>query len=331
VAAQPVPHVTLSGRDACRSIQEPIWQGTSALHGLVQRRLSIFPGAVLGLISIERETWRHRRQPTSLPRDEKLNMVKLDLELLLTTPPKLHGEEGATTDAWRLDDAGILFLDSQVHGKMRTIETGAGVSTIVFALKRTRHTCIVPDERVVRRIRQYCRAAGLSLGTVDFVLERSEYALPLLHTADYDFALIDGRHGFPAPFIDWFYIADRLRPGGVVLLDDTWIWTCHVLASCLDVMPGWRRCAELPASAAFLKEYDGAQHADWVHQPFVYERSPAARFYPSSAFTRGHSAPAPIHAQPHSGDNIEMIGHVGKRTRQSRRRFAYPTPDHPAE
>jgi hypothetical protein len=221
-------------------------------------------------------------------------MTNLDLQLLLTTPPKFHGEDDARTDGWRLDDAGLLFLDAHLQQDMKTLETGAGVSTLVFALKRTRHTCVVPDERVVQRIRQYCHAAGLSLSTIDFVLERSEYALPALDAAGYDFALIDGRHGFPAPFIDWFYIADRLREGGIVLLDDTWIWTCHVLARCLDAMPGWRRFADLPTSAAFVKEYDGAQHADWVHQPFVYEQSPAARFYPSSGVQGRHSTRAAV-------------------------------------
>ena len=97
-----------------------------------------------------------------------------------------------------------------------------------------------------------------------------------------DLALIDGRHGCPAPFIGWFYIADRLHQGGIVLLDDTWIWTCQVLAGFLDATPGWRRCAEPPTSAAFVKKYDGAQHPDRNHQPFVYQQSPAARFYPCS-------------------------------------------------
>jgi hypothetical protein len=226
----------------------------------------------------------------------------MDLEVLLTTPPQFHGDDGATTDGWRLDDAALLFLDSQIHHDMRTIETGAGVSTIVFALKQARHTCVVSDRRVVRRIRRYCQAAGLSLASVDFVLDRSEYALPRLNTSGYDFALIDGRHGFPAPFIDWFYIADRLRQGGVVLLDDTWIWTCRVLANFLDGTPGWRRCADLPTSAAFLKESDGAQHAEWVHQPFVYKQSPAARFYPCSEVDSGLSTePGPC--TKHTGDD----------------------------
>jgi hypothetical protein len=204
----------------------------------------------------------------------------IDLEHLLSAPPQLHGPAGATTAGWRLDDAGLLFLESHIRSDMRTIETGAGVSTIVFALKRTNHTCVVPDGRVVRRIRQYCASIRLSLHTVHFVVDRSEYALPRLETSGYDFALIDGRHGFPAPFVDWFYLAGRLRQGGTVLVDDTWIWTCDVLVRFLDASPGWRRCGVLPNSAAFLKERDDAHQAEWVDQPFVYLRSPAAQFYP---------------------------------------------------
>lgn len=205
----------------------------------------------------------------------------VDLHVLLSAPPRFHGPVGNTTDGWRLDDPALLFLESNVLHQMRTIETGAGVSTIVFALKRSRHTCVVPDRRVVRRIRRYCASVELPLDTVDFVVDRSEYALPQLGTAEFDFALIDGRHGFPAPFIDWFYIADRLRPGATLLIDDTWIWTCDVLARFLEATQGWERCAVLPHSAAFHKRGGDAQHAEWVDQPFVYHKSPAARFYPA--------------------------------------------------
>jgi hypothetical protein len=213
----------------------------------------------------------------------------MDLKRLLSTPPKLHGPDGSVTDAWRLDDAALLFMESQLETGMRTIETGAGVSTIAFALKRTRHTCVVRDRRVVRRIHRYCASAGISLRTVRFLVDQSEYALPRLQTFGYDFALIDGRHGFPAPFLDWFYIADRLRRGGIVLVDDTWIWTCDVLVRFLDTNPGWKRCATLPTSAAFMKERNDAQHAEWVEQPFVYWQSPASRFYPSSTPARQSS------------------------------------------
>jgi hypothetical protein len=204
----------------------------------------------------------------------------MDLDFLLATPPKLHGPDGATTDGWRLDDEGLLFIHSHVQSEMRTIETGAGVSTIVFGINRTHHTCVVPDRRVIQRIRRYCASLGISLETVTFLVGRSEDILPRLETSTFDFALIDGRHGFPAPFIDWFYIAERLRCGGVLLVDDTWIWTCDILARFLEATPEWRRCRMLSNSAAFVKESNDAQHAEWVDQPFVYGQSLAARFYP---------------------------------------------------
>jgi hypothetical protein len=158
---------------------------------------------------------------------------------------------------------------------------------------------VVPDRQVVQRIQQYSQAHDVSLRGIEFVVERSEFALPAIRANDYEFALIDGRHGFPAPFIDWFYISNRLRRGGVVLLDDTWIWTGNVLANFLDATPGWRRCAVLPNSAAFVKERDGTEHAEWVDQPFVYGQSPAARFYPANdhADGRGVDADAMISAR----------------------------------
>jgi hypothetical protein len=227
-------------------------------------------------------------------------------QLLLSCPPKLHGPEEAPTDGWRLDEQSLTFIDAHVHNEMRTIETGGGVSTILFALKGTRHTCIVPDPLVVRRIRRYCETAGLPLDHVEFIVQPSEYALPALDRTSYDFAVIDGRHGFPAPFIDWFYIADRLQPGGLVLLDDTWIWTCETLAQFLDADPRWRRSATLPNSAVFLKERDDAQHAEWVDQPFVYDRSPAARYYPRSPVSTAAQMEGRPIAMRHGASRVEM-------------------------
>ena len=72
--------------------------------------LSIFPGAALTLFSIDEGS--------------EINTA-INLERLLSKRPKLHGRDGATTDGWRLDDAGLLFLESRVKTGMRTIETGA--------------------------------------------------------------------------------------------------------------------------------------------------------------------------------------------------------------
>jgi hypothetical protein len=40
--------------------------------------------------------------------------------------------------------------------------------------------------------------------------------------------------------MDWFYIAERLGRGGIVLADDTWIWTCDVLARFLAALATMR-------------------------------------------------------------------------------------------
>jgi hypothetical protein len=66
--------------------------------------------------------------------EDVMKHYTLDLKLLMAAPPKLHGPHGATTDGWRLDDASLRFLDAHVRRDMPTIETGAGVSTIAFAL-----------------------------------------------------------------------------------------------------------------------------------------------------------------------------------------------------
>jgi len=75
---------------------------------------------------------------------------------LIANPPKLHVNEGKLMSAWKLADEELLFLDRRLTQGMKTIETGAGVSTVAFALKGTDHTCIVPDEEQVNRIRLYC-------------------------------------------------------------------------------------------------------------------------------------------------------------------------------
>lgn len=203
----------------------------------------------------------------------------IELDELLAAPPQLHDHAGGLTNEWRLDDASVRFLDAHLTEGQCTIETGAGLSTILFAMKRTQHTCIVPDENVITRIRSYCSKAGISLDRVLFLAERSEYALPRLEHCHYDFALIDGRHGFPAPFIDWFYMANRLRGNGTVLIDDLHIWTCQILADFLKGEPRWRQVVELPRSAVFTKLQDGSQSAEWTDQPFVYGHSRGANDY----------------------------------------------------
>lgn len=81
---------------------------------------------------------------------------------LIANPPKVHIDHGELVSGWKLADEELLFLDRQVTEGMKIIEIGAGVSTVAFAMKGTDHTCIVPDEEEVNRIKRYCNEHGIA-------------------------------------------------------------------------------------------------------------------------------------------------------------------------
>lgn len=194
---------------------------------------------------------------------------------LITNPPKLHVYNNKLISHWMLAYDEILYLDRQLCENMNTIETGSGVSTILFAMKGTKHTCITPDVDEVSRIEAYCNENGISHKNINFIIEKSEYALPQLENRDYDLALIDGRHAFPTPFIDWFYIAGLLRVGGIVMIDDLHIWTCDLLKKFLLSEEGWKLIDETHRAVVFTKHGDSARNKTWINQAFVLHRSRA--------------------------------------------------------
>lgn len=72
---------------------------------------------------------------------------------------------------------------------------------------------------------------------IEFRNEPSERALPKLLSegVQVDFAFIDGWHTFDFVLVDFFYVDRLLRPGGIVVLDDTdfpSIWKlCHYIVT----------------------------------------------------------------------------------------------------
>src|SRR4051812_28382756 len=151
---------------------------------------------------------------------------------------------------WAVAEDVARLLDEVLSQGSRTLETGAGLSTIIFAIKGAYHTCVVPDSGLVDRIVEYCSAVGISTSGINFEIGRSEEVLPRLRAHDLDVVLIDGAHAFPIPFIDWFYSARLgLRTGGTLVIDDTQLWMGHLLADFLRCEPGWRQMNNLVKSA----------------------------------------------------------------------------------
>jgi hypothetical protein len=173
-----------------------------------------------------------------------------------------------------LDTTALRFLESAVRIGHRTLETGSGRSTIVFAARAASHICVAPDGERAEQVRRYCRSKGIPLAHVRFVVDRPEEALPRLEPTPLDLVLLDGSHSFPQLFIDWSYAGRRLMEGGHLVIDDVHLWTGRVLMDFCKAEPGWTFLTLLGGrTAVFRRSPGGDMHREWTRQPYVAERS----------------------------------------------------------
>jgi methyltransferase family protein len=198
----------------------------------------------------------------------------MDLRALLRDAPVFHVDEGWRPVSLQASTDVLETIDAAVRPGQHTVETGAGLSTVVFALRGADHVSVTPAAGEVERIRAYCASRDIDLSGVRFAVGRSEDILPGLSLAALDLVLIDGGHGFPTPFVDWCYTAERLRVGGLLVIDDIHLWTGRVLRDFLAEEPGWAMRAEFPMRAAvFEKTAPMPALPEWFAQPFVRRRS----------------------------------------------------------
>jgi hypothetical protein len=199
------------------------------------------------------------------------------LRSLLASRPLLHGGDHDPVN-WQLGDAVLERVADLVDPRWHTLETGCGYSTVVLAASGAHHTVLSPTGDEHRRIQAWCGKEGISVERVQFIEGASQRVLPTLDVDDLDLVLIDGDHAFPTPFIDWYYTAERLRVGGILVVDDIQIRTVRVLRDFLRAEAGrWRAVGEIGTTALFEKIT--AQVTDpwsWRQQPFAAAPHPTA-------------------------------------------------------
>jgi len=198
----------------------------------------------------------------------------MTLEELLRAKPAFHRNASGDPFSWQVSRYVLSFIDTHVREGFRTLEVGAGVSTVLFALKGCTHVSIVPVEEEAVRIKAFCREHGISVERLTFKIDRSDHCLPRLELGDLDLVLIDGAHGFPIPFLDWHYTAERLNVGGLLIIDDTQLWTGHILKMFLMDEPEWQLVADfVPRSVVFRKVKEGCCGKNESAQPYVVHRT----------------------------------------------------------
>lgn len=156
---------------------------------------------------------------------------------LRADPPPLHAS-GAVCAG--LHWAALEWLERTLEPGWGTLETGAGMSTMVFAACGTEHEVVTPAADEPERVTAECRERGISTHGVRFRIGPSHDVLAAWQARPLDLVLLDGAHGFPYPILDWWYVMPHLKNGGLLVLDDAYMGGVRTLLEYLGSRPAWQ-------------------------------------------------------------------------------------------
>jgi hypothetical protein len=199
--------------------------------------------------------------------------ARLSFDDLVASPPYIHNARART---WGIAHRLAEFLDQHVERGFVTLETGSGLSTLVI-LRRgvARHIAITPETDEFAVIREFCAQHDIPTAAFEPVPRGSEEFLPSTSLPALNLVLVDGNHAFPLPFIDWYYTADQLVVGGLMIIDDIQLITGRLLADFMDADPKWERVLyEERRFAVFRKVQHPIHKGGWTGQPYVVDSNP---------------------------------------------------------
>lgn len=186
------------------------------------------------------------------------------IEFLRQDMPHFHGSDDEPRN-WKSQWEILDFLADTLKPGVRSLETGCGYSTVVAAQSGADHTTVTPSADERDRVRNYCEKHGIDHSKLQFAIGFSSVMLPTLE-GDLDVVYIDGAHGFPHPCVDWMYTEQRLKIGGILLVDDIRIPTCRMLHEFLLEESNWTLDRYIGDTSIFTKSAAGKNSADWGHQ-----------------------------------------------------------------
>jgi predicted O-methyltransferase YrrM len=210
---------------------------------------------------------------SSAPIDQGVAHARMDLQglvaRLVAERPSFHSS-GGKARIWNAQPETLALIARHAMPGCRSLETGCGASTVVFAAAGTHHVAISPAGDEHSRIAAYCELIGVDCGSVDFREGFSDEVLPGLEPRErLDLAFVDGGHSFPHPVVDWHFVSRRLRTGGVLLVDDIPIPAVAVVYRAMLDDPAWELLDLADhRAAAFRKVAEAPEGDDWRLQAF---------------------------------------------------------------
>jgi hypothetical protein len=207
--------------------------------------------------------------PLPVPSRDPAGGARHLLDALLADPPVVHTMgRPDLLGVWATDRDCYEMIISSVRPGDLTLETGAGLSTLLFAAAGAAHTVVTPIDAERDRLVEAAARLGVDLGNVRFILAPSDDALPTLDPGPLSLVLIDGAHGFPAPILDWYYAGRHLRAGGLLIVDDIPLPAPATLLAFLESDPAWLRVKGTDKWAAFRRQGDGTLLVEHHQQPW---------------------------------------------------------------
>ena len=188
------------------------------------------------------------------------------VDRLLQDRPIFHS---MGTVRWDASTGVLRAIQQSVHDGNRTIETGCGVSTVIFAAQGAHHTVISPHADEHERVRAYLKEIDVDSNRLVFIVGSSDWVLPTLCTERIiDMAFIDGEHSFPYPAVDYHFITRALKIGGKLIIDDIPIPSGAYVFRYMQSDPSWRLDAVLDERAAAFTLIHEPPAGPYTLQPF---------------------------------------------------------------
>ena len=107
------------------------------------------------------------------------------LDLLLEDMPQVHTDLGNPEGGvWRTDRDCYELILEHCGGQSLTLETGLGVSTLLFVQIGCMHTCIAPWKTEVDKFFVHCRERQIATDRLTLIQGFSDKVLPSLPQSD---------------------------------------------------------------------------------------------------------------------------------------------------
>jgi hypothetical protein len=180
---------------------------------------------------------------------------------ILADPPRVH--EAAPSGVWSTERQCYEFLATNVGPETRSLETGCGVSTAVFAVRQAKHVCVMPFTEEADIVNAWCDRLQVPRDHLSFEIGPSDAVLPRMEATPLDLIFVDGDHRFPSPLIDWYFTIKRLVPGGLIVFDDIQLQGPKLIADYVATLVPFESAARTAKWTAFRLAEEVPPPEEW--------------------------------------------------------------------